>query len=256
MWFNVSQFIEIWLFPPGLNLFLILFGFFVWRFRPLFGKTLITIGILSLWVFSTPIISQLLIDRLQYQYPVLSADKITDDGISAIVVLAAGLMPYSPEYGNPDVSDPTFTRLRYAAYLNKKMNIPILVSGSYPKNTLTLNVTKYMAKSLKDTFNAATKWQEDRGSNTALEGVFAAQILKAANVSKIYLVTHAIHMPRSMYAFKDKGLQVIPAPTGFMVPDECQNKLFIFLPTISALRGSQIALHEYVGLLWYRLQKI
>src|SRR5436190_2097254 len=105
MLFYLKNFVDMWLFPPDSNLLLMLIGFLSWKYFPRLGKTLVIISLISLWLFSTPIIAQLLINRLQNQYPTLLISQITTGTPTAIVVLEAGLNLQTPEYGNqPTVS--------------------------------------------------------------------------------------------------------------------------------------------------------
>ena len=52
--------------------------------------------------------------------------------------------------------------------------------------------------------------------------------------------------------FQSKGLTVTPAPTGF----HAQSPLMPhdFIPSAGALKDSHYAMHEWLGLLWYRLR--
>jgi uncharacterized SAM-binding protein YcdF (DUF218 family) len=59
-------------------------------------------------------------------------------------------------------------------------------------------------------------------------------------------------MPRCMGIFRKLGMQPIPAPTDYQAG---QNPLDAsFTPSIEHLRLSELALHEYIGIVWYRLR--
>jgi uncharacterized SAM-binding protein YcdF (DUF218 family) len=63
------------------------------------------------------------------------------------------------------------------------------------------------------------------------------------------LVTSAGHMPRSMAAFRQTGMNPTPAPTDYlakMTPFETN-----YLPNSNNLMRADLALHEYFGLMWY-----
>lgn len=251
MLFYIHQFMATWLLPPGLNLILALLGLFICRYRLATGKILISISLLSLWLLSTPLVAKVLIDSLQNRYAALKIEQLSYDPNAAIVVLEAGINLHTPEYGEPIVTANTLTRIHYAAFLHKKTNAPILVSGNDPTHP-DINQTDYMAKALYDYFKISARFKEDNGYNTAQEGILSTKILKNAGFNKIYLVTHAYHMPRSVYAFQHKGLEIIPAPTNFQVSHHPLGLFSNFLPSIGALDLSTMALHEYVGIAWYR----
>lgn len=252
MVFYLNHFVEVWLLPPGSNLILVCIGLLLWRSSPKLAKSVVAFSVLTLWLFSTPLVTSYLINHLQYRYPTLAPTALLADKDAAIVVLEASLNMTTPEYGQPTVSEGTLSRLRYAAFLHRKTGARILVSGNDPGNP-TINQADYMAKALHDYFNVPTEWKEDKGYNTAQEGIHSTDILKQAGVKKLYLVTHASHMPRAVYAFKGRGIEVIAAPTAYKAFEHSLGKLSNFLPAMDALSVSQMALREYIGLLWYKL---
>lgn len=250
-----SHMIQAWLLPPGINLLLLIFGFLTWKFYRLLSISFIIFSIASLWLLSTPIIAQELIDSLQLQYPLLqlSNDQPSKKIRSAIVVLGGGSNTKSSEYGNKyTIAEITSSRLRYAVYLHDKMHLPILVSGGSHDDTSNTEAN-LMAKVLKENFNISAQWKEEKSINTADEGKFVAPILKKDNITTVYLVTNACHMPRSVYAFKNYGLEIIPAPMGYIRSTHTYYTLLNYFPSLSALSISSIAMHEYVGILWYYL---
>jgi uncharacterized SAM-binding protein YcdF (DUF218 family) len=67
-------------------------------------------------------------------------------------------------------------------------------------------------------------------------------------------VTSAIHMPRAMLVFEQKGLKPISAPTDFEDRIRKENSPNQFFPRAGELRKVEAALHEYLGLLWARVR--
>ncbi len=252
MLFYLDRAMEVCLLPPGCNLLLLLLGVLLLKFANPLGKFFIVLALVSFWIFSMPVVAQRLLDGLQNKYPALSPSTLKPEKDAAIVILEASLNLSTPEYGEPTVSENTLTRIRYGAFLNKKTGIPIMVSGNDPTHP-TINQADYMAAALKDYFDVSTQWKEDRGFNTAQEGIFATDILKQSGIKKIYLVTHALHMPRSVQSFQNKGFVIIPAPTGYKKIENNLGALSGFLPTTEALSFSAIALREYIGMAWYHL---
>lgn len=247
--FYFSHFIQAWILPPGLNLILILCGVALWRKARLFSQFLLYFAIVSLWLLSTPWVAGVLIDRIQHQYPVLTTTALSNqNNKSAIVVLGGGLgkaREYHHEHG---VSQDTLSRLQYAAYLYDTTHLPVIVSGSKLEAVAMQTV-------LQEHFKIPVHWQENQSRNTADEAKFILPILKEHGINNIYLITHAWHMPRSMFVFNKmllkEGIKVISAPTRFVGQNE--DVLFDFIPSLSALNTSTIALHEYIGLFWYGL---
>jgi uncharacterized SAM-binding protein YcdF (DUF218 family) len=66
------------------------------------------------------------------------------------------------------------------------------------------------------------------------------------------LVTSAGHMPRSLGAFGRAGMNPTPAPTDYLAKmDPLEGN---FLPNLSNLMRADLAVHEYLGMLWYGLK--
>ena len=90
----------------------------------------------------------------------------------------------------------------------------------------------------------------DRALNTTSE---AGNIVKVLGEAPFLLVTSAYHMPRAVRAFQSVGAHPIPAPTGQLVNESARRGWRDFLPTPGGLRKTGRALHEYLGLLAFRL---
>ena len=63
------------------------------------------------------------------------------------------------------------------------------------------------------------------------------------------LVTSASHMPRSMAIFENAGLNVTAAPTDF-----AQRKTYWWYFDAQSLLSSQRAIHEYLGIVWFKFK--
>ena len=89
---------------------------------------------------------------------------------------------------------------------------------------------------------------EDRSLNTTENAVFSAAILKQRGLSQPILVTSAFHMARSVEEFHLAGVTTIPYPVGYYVPRGSYWNATSWVPSASALRGTSLALKEYLGL--------
>jgi uncharacterized SAM-binding protein YcdF (DUF218 family) len=70
----------------------------------------------------------------------------------------------------------------------------------------------------------------------------------------LILVTSASHMPRSVSIFKRAGLSPVPAPANHLVKKPEVKPLLWWFPSSKNIEKSESAIHEYVGMLWYRLE--
>ncbi|MEJ7808599.1 MAG: YdcF family protein, partial [Telluria sp.] len=158
----------------------------------------------------------------------------------------------APEYGGKDAPDAvTLVRLQYGAWLQHQSALPVLVSGGIvPGTTATGSLGAMMARTLRDDFRTPVTWIEDQSVDTNQNAVYSARMLKAAGVSRIMLVTHALHMSRSRQAFARQGIAVVEAPTMFY--SRARWSPWMLLPSTSGLYRSYYAMHEWVGMAWYR----
>ena len=79
-------------------------------------------------------------------------------------------------------------------------------------------------------------------------------------IRRVLLVTSAIHMPRSLGVFRRScpAVEYIPAPTDFratqQLPVPWYRSAVLLLPTPHSLVDFSDAMHEYIGMLYYRLR--
>lgn len=233
--------------PPGLLLLLALWGLAAIRRRPLLGKSLVALALFSLYALSTQYGADILLQALEPS----PRDPSAERSGQAIVVLGAGTYFAAPEYGTDTVTSLGLVRLRYAAYLQRALRKPILVSGGSPEGAPVGEAVRMKAVLNRD-FEVEVAWVEDRSRTTLESARFTYEILSAAGVRTIYLVTHAWHMPRSQLAFERAGFTVIPAATGYAT--RFKLTLLDFLPDAHALIDSSRFFHEVIGIAWYHLQ--
>jgi uncharacterized SAM-binding protein YcdF (DUF218 family) len=233
------------LLPPGSLLLVVLCGLALMRRRRFFGRSLIALGLVSLYLLSTQYVADGLLQTLEPP-PV---DLANTSG-QAIVVLGAGTYFDAPEYGSTTVNANALVRLRYAAHLYRATRKPVLVSGGTPEGAPTEEAT-HMQTVLERDFQVPVQWLEDQSRTTLDNARLSHAILSAAGIQRIYLVTQAWHMPRAELAFERAGFEVIPAPTGYAT--RFRVTVLDFVPDARALRDSSVFFHELLGIGWYRL---
>jgi uncharacterized SAM-binding protein YcdF (DUF218 family) len=237
------------LLPPLNLLILCTFGILARRRWPRAGPAIALLSLALLAILSTAAGALLLVRPLEAMTPALVAPNAA--GAQAIVVLGGGRRRDAPEYGGADVPRATvLARLRYAVRLHRQTGLPMLVTGGSPEVKADAEA-ELMARVLRDDFKAPARWVESNSDNTAQNARYSAAILRQAGVSHILLVTDAMHMPRAGRIFAQAGLAVTAAPTSYLgqgaliAPD--------FIPGGGALSDSHYAMHEWIGLLWYRI---
>ena len=213
----------------------------------------LVVAALLLATLSVPVVTGMLMDRLQTIPPIAPADLVAaagDRAHCAIVILSAGRRHEAPEFGGETVDAVSLERLRYGALVARQTGLPVLVSGGLASPDEAA-LARLMAEELKQDYGIDARWLEDRSANTMENARFSAAILHQAGIERILLVTHAWHMRRSLGAFGRLGLTVVPAPTAFYTPPPSVARL---LPSMTALRMSFYALHELIGQVWYAIR--
>jgi uncharacterized SAM-binding protein YcdF (DUF218 family) len=242
--------IEALLLLPGSALTCWLLGALIGRRHARTGRALRALAWLWLLLASTPCLAGMLLRSLQ-QDPPLAADQPLPQA-DAIVVLSAESYRGGPEYGGPIAGPMTMQRLRYGAFLHRRSGLPILCSGGRPAKDAPA-LAEMMAAALKNEHAIDTRWVEARSANTWENAVESAAMLRDAGIRSILLVTSAWHLPRARWCFEQQGLRVLAAPTAFRGPPF--ESLRSLLPSWQALRDTSYALHEYLGLIYYRLTR-
>ena len=243
--------------PPANLFLLILIGLLFWRRWPRAGRIVAGTGLALLAILSTTAGASLFVRPLErMSAPLLAPERA---GAQAIVVLAAGRLQDAPEYGGQDIPDyVALARLRYAAHLQRRTGLPILVSGGVGAKagdaaaSREIALGEAMATALREDFGVPVRWIEGRSRDTLENAAFSTAMLRKDGVRRILLVTDAMHMPRSRMVFAHAGLEVVEAPTMFF-GDQARSS-GAFVPSAEGMRRSWYALYELIGLAWYRVR--
>jgi uncharacterized SAM-binding protein YcdF (DUF218 family) len=193
-------------------------------------------------IFGCGTISYWLLGNLEYQYPALNSLD-DSDRIDTIVVLSG--------YAEADYKIPISSSVNSSSAY--RIIEAIRIFRNYPKAKIIIsgsgdipNIIKQLAVSIG--LNPNNIGVENQSTSTYES---ALNLQKELTERKIVLVTSAGHMPRAMAVFKKFGMNPTPAPTDYMSK---KNYLAIsYLPSPLHLMYSDLAVYEYLGLLWYRL---
>lgn len=236
-----SDLLQYFILPPGINLLLALLGYLLLYHWPRFSKLLIATGLISLYVFSTGNGAYWLMAPLE-DYPALNITELASPKPAAIVVLSATNVK-APEYQEITSDNIGLARASYAAKLYQQTRLPILLAGGDDQ-------ANEMKTVLEQRYNIPVKWLDDKSEDTYQNAQQASELLDLKSNKRIYLVTSAWHMSRAMWSFKHFGFDPVAAPTDYQLSPG-HNSIMGLLPSARALYLSSLALHEYIGLLWY-----
>jgi len=215
------------------------------------GRTLVFLGVLFLALVSTDWLPDRALRPLEGRHPPLQRETGYGSSIDFVVVLSGG---FKTDPGLPlrmSSKDSTLARLVEGIVQYRRHDASkLLLSGGGENDVPAARVMAETAKSLgvpeedlvletrsRDTEDQAELVQEHVGDDPFL------------------LVTSASHMPRSLYLFRQQGLQPVPAPAHFMNEAAERKVAWDYFPSHEDIAKAQRAVYEYMGLLWLRLKR-
>jgi uncharacterized SAM-binding protein YcdF (DUF218 family) len=237
------------LMPPTVFIPAVLLGALLLPFRRRLGLAILLVSALCLYALSTPALSIGLLRTLEARIPLGPG---AEDGAQAIVVLAGDVRHGDGRDRPDDVGLLSLERLQHAAALYRARHLPIIVTGG-PIGGTRKSMAELMQAVLERDFATPVRWLEPHSRTTFENAVDVAAILGPEKIGTVLLVTQPWHMPRALWAFEHAGLHAVAAPTA---QSRAVPRIGIedVVPEPSAVQRSFYALHELMGLLYYRLR--
>jgi uncharacterized SAM-binding protein YcdF (DUF218 family) len=240
---------------PACSALLALFALLVWAWRcgaRVQGRLPIALAgatTLLLWLLCCQAVAVWLSLQLLPQVSPVSPDDLKRQNVQAIVVLGGGVENDTVEYNGPTLSPDAMSRLLYGVHLSRSTQLPMAYTGGigWAGQTNQTSEAETAAIVLTRLGAPELRWQETQSRDTRENALLTAALLKGDGITHIALVTHAWHMPRSVRQFEAAGLQVSPAPMGYIRSDS--SLLLKWLPSGKGLRDSGWVIREWLGLL-------
>ncbi len=235
---------------PPLNMVpLTIAGLALARRWPRLGRAMVAVGLGGLVLLSVPLVSLSLLRALEAGLP-LAPPPGQPPG--AIVVLSAEDLLSDPGaiLAGVDAGPMTLARLRAGALLHRRTGLPLLVTGGVLQDRRP-PVAETMALALQRDFGMTARFIEPRSIDTWENAAFSAELLRAAGIGSVYVVTDGWHLRRALIAFRRFGIAATAAPVTLRPPPEMPDAL---IPRIGAWLDSYFALHEWIGCAYYALR--
>lgn len=246
----ISKVISQLMLPPGG--LIILMGLGAVCFKHVWGRLLLILGLMLSWGLATEPVRDILTRSLEFQYPVFQGE-IVDKEHTVIVLLGGGVYENAPEYAGEDVlHNFAVMRTLYAAKLAKATGLDVYATGGTPLNSQQDAEGDVMKRLLvMQGLDAKHVFAEKLANNTWENASLIKAMLEKKGIARVVLVTSAWHMPRAVGCFEAQGFSVIPAPTDYLTKMSGYD-IRSYLPDAKAFYDSSLALHEYLGLFFYR----
>ncbi len=239
--FILKKFLTALILPPTSFLLMTTLGLLLActkRYRRM-GLVLAGVSTFALLALATPFVAGHLTRLVAGEPALLAADDLTN--AQAIVIPSAGIRRSAAEYGKDVASGMSMDRIRYGAYLARKSQLPVLVTGGQvyggtPEAEVLRDV-------LAADFAIPVKWVEPASRNTHENALFSARMLRDAGITRVVVVTHAVDARRFREEFERTGLHVSVAST--FIPGSGRADHWVqHLPSAVALQGSAMAIYE------------
>ncbi|HII3774805.1 TPA: YdcF family protein [Pasteurella multocida] len=240
--FGLTKLITVVILPPfNVLLWLLSLLFSALHYKKL-SRLCALLGLTILSIFSLPYTSHKLEDSLVIEDKLSLADY---QQAQAIVLLGGGLRDSKELYDKLTVSAIPLERVRYAAYLQKQTQLPLLITGSSPKG---ISEAQIMANELNTFFSVPTTWVESKARTTKENALFSREILEKEGIKRVIVVTNQWHMQRAKLLFEQQGFEVLPASVGHGIsPQSYGLNVMYFIPQAGALNKNMLLLKEWLG---------
>ena len=260
MFLYLSKLLPLFFYPLGLASVSLIVALVTLRKRPRIATIAISLSLAILLLCGNAWVAKYMVRSLEWQN--IPSSQIPK--AEAIVVLGGGTKSATWPRPTVDLGE-AGDRIIYAAqlYFQKKAPIIILSAGRIDWRGSGSPESADMATILTSIgVPSEVIIQEPDSLNTYQNAVNVRKILAERQIKKVLLITSAMHTPRALKIFHRQGIDVILAPTDFLVSqDDLQeltntpkSALLKLLPDVDNLNQFTVALKEYVGIFIYWLR--
>lgn len=252
----VSVFVHI---IPGVPIIL-LFSLLLRRWLPRFSVFLSLFLCAILLAGSFPFLTKNIVLRLESQFPVLQ--QVPDD-TGLILVLGYGHVIADANASDRPINTLLYpvalsrltegVRLWRAANRSEMAEVKLAVSGAAPVPGTTSHAEMMSRMALELDVPKSSIVRFDNTLDTEFEIKTAKDWLAANNMAdrRLIVVSTAMHLPRAAMLLDKHDVKYTMAPTEFTISDTGWN-----IPSAGTLYTLDRALHEYVGMAWYRIKAV
>ena len=244
--FLLKKLISAFLLPIPIGLFLLLISFIYLMFNSYKkAKIFLFLGLSWFLFFSFQPISNALLAPLENTHKAL----LETPKVNYILVLGSGHKSNESLSITSQVKMVGINRLVEGIRHYKNLeNVKLIVSG-YSSNDENSHALMQEKLAISLGVNPNDIIRLDTPKDTKEEAI---EVKKIVGDNELILVTSASHMKRTVLLFQKEGLEVFPSPTNHLAyKDDSYSAYF----SAKYIRNCEIAIHEYLGLLYSYLSK-
>lgn len=223
---------------------------FLTRWRTL-GSRLMAAGIVMLLLGGFSPIGDALLLVLSERFPAWQDDGRAPDGI---IILGGAINPKISHARGAVELNAAAERLTVAAELARRYPAARIVFSAGTGNLFDNTSDARFAAALLESFGIARERivVKDHSRNTADNAALTRDLIQPKPGERWLLVTSAYHMPRSVGVFRKAGFEVDPYPVDWRTRGWI-DAVTPFETVGEGLRHTDIAVHEWIGLITYWL---
>ncbi len=218
------------------------------------GRLLLLAGTVLLLALSLRPVANFLTYPLEAQYRSPPPEAL--DRLDIVVVLGGGIYPTGHLRREAELSSFSYPRFYHGVRIFQQSHANLLAFCGGPGRVGTETEAETMRAMALAQGVPPDKILAEQTSRTTFENIAnLARLLPAGQGRRIGLVTTALHMRRSYTVCQKQfpGDTIIPIPV-YYTYDPAATFLGNFVPSSGNLEKSTVALHEWIGLLWYKLR--
>ena len=255
MYVYLSKILPLFVLPLGIVFTLGFVGLFLlkWDHRRIATAVFLLAGAV-LWISSMQAVADSLFRYIESTHPARPVASLPQG--DCIVMLGGAVSPPLPPRVDVEFSsavDRVFKTLEL--YQAGKARLVIISAGNQPWMDQQWTEAELVRNFLVERGvpeNAVLI--EGSSRNTRENAMYSRNIMNSVGCETALLVTSAAHMPRSVAAFRNVGVSVVPVSTDIRVINNRMLVAMDFLPSASALSMTTDGLRELLGRWFYEFQ--
>jgi uncharacterized SAM-binding protein YcdF (DUF218 family) len=249
--FTIKKTIAPFLLPPGMFIVILVAvgAILTYKKQKKIGLLNVFLGCL-IWILSIAPTSDLLLSGLEsdfYKSNIPEGD--------AIILLGGGVRENVRDLSGVGFpGGDMLGRMVTAVRLHNQLNIPIIISFGEvfeDRNAGAPIVRRFLIELGVDGSQIIL---EEKSRDTYENAKYSKEICEKMGYTSPILLTSGYHLKRSNWIFNHIGLAVAPFPAYFTTHETPEYNWRSFLPNRNSLTGVSNALHEYLGLIYYKLK--
>jgi uncharacterized SAM-binding protein YcdF (DUF218 family) len=232
---------------------------YLWVRRKLPRRVLLLVVVpwMLMAALSMPLVGYVILGTLEWRYP-----PRTDwpDEVDAVVVLSGGSLPPDSVRPRGVLTPDSIYRCLHAAdvyrHYRKSRPVKVVASGGKvladtPGPALSELMRDFLSSAGVDATDLVV---EDRSRTTHENADECAKLLRQRGLTRVVLVTDAVHMWRASLCFQRAGVDVVASSCAHGATELGPPYYRYLIPGAGTIKEVDRVLHEWLGVAWYWLR--